>query len=58
MRALVSWDDESGTTHRWELAFDEKDPEARYFLEALQLHVRFRLETFDAEDDAASPDTG
>jgi hypothetical protein len=57
MRALVSWDDESGTTHRWELAFDGKDPEARHFLEALQLHVRFRLETFDAEDEAAAAET-
>jgi hypothetical protein len=49
MRAVVSWDDEGGATHRWELAFDENDAEARHFLEALQLHVRFKLETFDAD---------
>jgi hypothetical protein len=47
MKALVSWEDESGTTHRWELVFDENDPEARHFLEALQLHVRFKLDAFD-----------
>ncbi len=49
MRAVVSWADESGATHRWELAFDENDAEARHFLEALQLHVRFKLETFNAD---------
>lgn len=57
MKALVSWDDDSGVTHRWELAFDESDAEARHFLEALQLHVRFRLDAFDADppaDDSAA----
>ena len=49
MKALVSWEDESGNTHRWELVFDESDPEARHFLEALQLHVRFKLDAFDVE---------
>jgi hypothetical protein len=49
MKALVSWEDEAGVTHRWELVFDESDPEARNFLEALQLHVRFKLDAFDAE---------
>jgi hypothetical protein len=49
MKALVSWEDETGSTHRWELDFDESDPEARHFLEALQLHVRFKLEAFDVE---------
>jgi hypothetical protein len=54
MKALVSWEDETGTTHRWELVFDENDPEARHFLEALQLHVRFKLDAFDP--DPATPD--
>jgi hypothetical protein len=49
MRALVSWEDDGGSTHRWELVFDEHDAEARHFLEALQLHVRFKLDSFDAE---------
>jgi len=49
MKALVSWEDDGGSTHRWELVFDERDPEARHFLEALQLHVRFKLDSFDAE---------
>jgi hypothetical protein len=49
MKALVSWEDEAGATHRWELAFDEGDAEARQFLEALQLHARFRLEAFDLD---------
>lgn len=47
MKAMVSWEDETGTTHRWELVFDESDAEARHFLEALQLHVRFRLDSFE-----------
>lgn len=49
MKALVSWEDDVGGTHHWELVFDEHDAEARYFLEALQLHVRFKLDSFDAE---------
>jgi hypothetical protein len=49
MKALVSWEDHAGATHRWELDYDEHDPEARHFLEALQLHVRFKLDSFDAE---------
>jgi hypothetical protein len=52
MRALVSWEDDTGTTHHLELAFDDADAEARHFLEALQLHVRFRLDSFDAESEA------
>jgi hypothetical protein len=49
MKALVSWEDETGATHRWDLEYDEHDPEARHFLEALQLHVRFKLDSFDVE---------
>ena len=49
MKALVSWEDHAGATHRWELDYDQQDPEARHFLEALQLHVRFKLDSFDAE---------
>jgi hypothetical protein len=56
MKALVSWEDDTGTTHRWELVFDENDPEARHFLEALQLHVRFKLDAFDPDPDPATPD--
>jgi len=52
MKALVSWVDERGTTHRWQLAYDEDDDEARSFLEGLELHVRFKLESFDVEPDA------
>ena len=48
MKALVSWEDDAGATHRWELDYDEHDPEARHFLEALELHVRFKLDSFDA----------
>ena len=48
MKALVSWEDDAGATHRWELEYDEHDPEARHFLEALELHVRFKLDSFDA----------
>jgi hypothetical protein len=58
MKALVSWEDEAGSTHRWELVFDDADPEARHFLEALQLHVRFKLDSFDASDDGAAPPGG
>ncbi len=52
MKAVVSWADEQGTTHRWEIAYDPDDVEARHFLEGIELHVRFRLETFDAGSDA------
>jgi hypothetical protein len=52
MKALVSWEDNTGATHRWELDYDEHDPEARHFLEALQLHARFKLDSFDADADA------
>ena len=45
MRALVSWDDDQGTRH----AYDPDDAGARQFLEAIQLHVRFRLESFDID---------
>jgi Clp amino terminal domain, pathogenicity island component len=51
MRALVSWEDAQGTRHRWEIAYDPDDAEARHFLEGIELHVRFRLETFDAGSD-------
>jgi hypothetical protein len=49
VKALVSWEDAAGTRHRWAIAYDPDDAEARHFLEALELHARFRLETFDAE---------
>jgi hypothetical protein len=52
MKALVSWEDPQGATHRWEIAYDPDDAEARHFLEGLELHPRFRLETFDAGADA------
>jgi hypothetical protein len=55
MKAVVSWDDENGTTHRWELAYDPDDAEARSFLEGIELHVRFRLESFDVEAGTARP---
>ena len=54
MKALVSWEDANGTTHRFQIAYDPDDAEARYFLAALELHARFRLETFDA-DSVARP---
>jgi hypothetical protein len=54
MKAVVSWEDAQGTTHRWQVAYDADDAEARQFLEGIELHVRFRLETFDAEGDAVS----
>ena len=52
MKALVSWDDAEGVTHRFQIAYDPDDAESRLFLEAIELHVRLRLETFDAEADA------
>lgn len=51
MNALVSWEDADGVTHRFLIAYDPDDAEARYFLEGIELHVKFRLETFDAGDD-------
>jgi hypothetical protein len=53
MKALVSWEDAEGVTHRFQLAYDPNDAEARHFLEAIELHVRFRLETFDTEAEAS-----
>ena len=47
MKALVTWDDAQGVTHRWEIGYDPDDAEARHFLEGLELHIRFRLESFD-----------
>jgi hypothetical protein len=58
MRALVSWEDAQGTRHRWQVAYDADDAEARHFLEGLELGVRFRLETFDVEADAAAEPPG
>jgi hypothetical protein len=52
MKALVSWDDAEDVTHRFQITYDQDDAEARLFLEAIELHVRFRLETFDADADA------
>jgi hypothetical protein len=52
MKALVSWEDADGVTHRFLIAYDADDAEARLFLEAIELHARFRLESFDAEADA------
>ena len=49
MRALVSWEDAKGVTHRFQIGYDPDDAEARLFLEGIELHVRFRLETFDAD---------
>jgi len=49
MKALISWDDEDGNPHHWELVFDPNDAAARHFLEALQLHVRFRVDSFDPD---------
>jgi hypothetical protein len=51
MKALVTWEDAQGVTHRWEIAYDPDDAEARHFLEGLELHVRFRLESFDTASD-------
>jgi hypothetical protein len=53
MNALVSWEDAEGVTHRFQIAYDPDDAEARYFLEGIELHVRFRLETFDTEADVS-----
>jgi len=53
MKALVSWDDAEGVTHRFQIVYDPDDAEARLFLEGIELHLRFRLETFDAEGDAS-----
>jgi hypothetical protein len=52
VKALVSWEDADGALHRFQIAYDPDDAEARYFLEGLELHVRFRLETFDTGSDA------
>ena len=52
MKALVSWDDAGGVTHRFLITYDPDDAEARLFLEAIELHVAFRLESFDADADA------
>jgi len=51
VKALISWEDANGTTHRFQVAYDPDDAEARYFLEGLELHVRFRLEAFDVDID-------
>ncbi len=53
MKALVSWEDERGTTHRWQVAYDEDDEEARNFLAGIELHVRFRLESYDVDAEAS-----
>jgi len=52
MRAVVSWEDAGGATHRWAVVYDPEDAEARHFLEGIELHARFRLETFDADAEA------
>jgi len=52
MNALVSWEDAAGVTHRFLIAYDPDDAEARLFLEGIELHARFRLESFDAGADA------
>jgi hypothetical protein len=52
MKAVVTWEDSNGTRHRFQIAYDPDDAEARHFLEGIELHVRFRLETFDLEADA------
>lgn len=51
MKARVNWEDVHGTTHRWEISYDPGDAEARQFLEGLELHLRFKLESFDVEAD-------
>jgi hypothetical protein len=33
MRALVSWEDAEGVTHRFQIGYDPDDAEARLFLE-------------------------
>ena len=52
MNALVSWEDAAGVTHRFLIGYDPDDAEARLFLEGIELHARFRLESFDAGADA------
>ena len=52
MKALVSWEDAEGVTHRFQIGYDPEDAQARLFLEGIELHVRFRLETFYVEADA------
>jgi hypothetical protein len=52
MRALVSWEDAEGVMHHFQIGYDPDDADARLFLEGIELHVRFRLETFDADADA------
>ena len=49
MKARVSWEDPGGITHKWDIVYDPEDTEARRFLEGLELHLRFRLESFDLE---------
>jgi hypothetical protein len=57
VKALVSWEDAEGVRRRWVIAYDPDDPEARHFLEGLELHARFRLETFDADaENLATPE--
>jgi hypothetical protein len=51
MKALVTWEDASGTKHRFQISYDPDDAEARHFLEGLELHIKFRLETFDVDAD-------
>jgi len=53
---VVSWEDANGATHRFRIAYDPDDAEARFFLEGLELHVRFRLETFDADGALDAPE--
>jgi hypothetical protein len=52
MKAVITWEDSGGVRHRFQIAYDPDDAEARHFLEGIELHVRFRLETFDVEADA------
>ncbi len=51
MKARVNWVDTRGDTHRWEINYDPDDAEARQFLEGLELHLRFKLESFDVRPD-------
>jgi hypothetical protein len=55
MKALVSWEDHAGGMHRWALEYDERDPEARHFLDALQLHVRFKLDALGLDEAGTGP---
>jgi hypothetical protein len=34
---------------------DERDPEARHFLDALQLHVRFKLDALGLDEAGTGP---